>query len=63
MAKRLQVGTHGPTIGKGLRRLFKDHGWQLKQDFPYGSKIFLPKLGRELDVEDGVQTWLNPRPL
>ena len=60
-AGRLQTGTHGPAIEQGLRRLFEAHGWQLRQEFPCGSKMFLPALGRELDVEDGVQTWVNPR--
>lgn len=59
--KRLQIGTHGPEIEEGLRRLFREHGWQLLLDFACGSRIFVPKLGRELDVGDGVQTWVNPR--
>jgi FkbM family methyltransferase len=60
-ARRLQVATHGAAIERGLRRLFSKHGWELRQDFPCGSKIFVPALGRQLDVDDGVQSWINPR--
>jgi FkbM family methyltransferase len=59
--KRLQIGTHGRNIERGLRQLFQDHGWQIEHDFSWGSKLFVPKVGRELEVEDGVQTWINPR--
>jgi FkbM family methyltransferase len=59
--KRLQIGTHGLEIEAGLRRLFQDHGWGIEQDFACGSKVYVPKLGRDLDVGDGVQTWVNPR--
>src|SRR5262249_7114287 len=59
--KRLQIGTHGADIERGLRRRFLNPGWKIGQDLAWGSKGFVPKLGRDLDVGDGVQTWVNPR--
>jgi FkbM family methyltransferase len=59
--KRLQIGTHGPEIEQGLRHVLRAHGWQLVHDFPCGAKVVVPNLDQELEVGDGVQTWINPR--
>jgi hypothetical protein len=59
--RRLQIGTHSPSIEVGLRRLSSAHGWQLLHDFAQGTRIRAEGLDKELEVEDGVQTWVNPR--
>lgn len=59
--KRLQIGTHGAQIEASLRDLFREHNWELREDFPCGSQIRLPRSGKVVSVEDGIQTWVNPR--
>lgn len=56
---RLHIGTHGPVIETGLRRLLAGHRWECRADYeclkenetPWGPVRFL----------DGLQSWVNPR--
>ena len=56
---RLHIGTHGPAIEAGLRKLLGDHGWECRADYEclkenetrWGPVKFL----------DGLQSWVNPR--
>jgi len=57
--KRVHVGTHGPAIERGLRELFRAHGWQPLNDYPCQTRAATPY--GDIEFGDGVQTWVNPR--
>jgi FkbM family methyltransferase len=57
--KRLHVGTHGVAIEAGLRDLLGRHGWTCLHDLP-GQGRRATEFG-EMDFDDGIQTWVNPR--
>ena len=57
--KRVHIGTHGADIEDGLRALFRAHGWRLVNDYPCHSRSSTPY--GEIEFQDGVQTWVNPR--
>jgi len=57
--KRVHIGTHGADIEDGLRALFRGHGWRLVNDYPSQSRSATPY--GEIEFQDGVQTWVNPR--
>lgn len=59
--KRVHIGTHGADIEDGLRALFGAHGWWLVNDYPCHSRSSTPY--GEIEFQDGVQTWVNPRTL
>ena len=58
--KRIHIGTHGADIESGLREVFGGRGWQLVNDYPSQSRSATPY--GEIEFQDGVQTWVNPRP-
>ena len=57
--KRVHIGTHSADIENGLRNLFRAHGWQPVNDYPCQSRNTTPY--GEIEFQDGVQTWVNPR--
>jgi FkbM family methyltransferase len=57
--KRLHIGTHSKEIEDGLRQLLSAHGWQCLRDYPLFSKCETP--WGQVDFENGVQSWVNPR--
>jgi hypothetical protein len=57
--RRVHIGTHRPWIDLGLRELFASLGWRNVWDFPCKRRQSTP-FG-EIDFEDGVQGWVNPR--
>jgi FkbM family methyltransferase len=57
--KRLHVGTHNHEVEAGIRDLFTDLGWLCLNDYPCSSKTMTP-FG-QVQFQDGVQTWLNPK--
>lgn len=57
--KRLHVGTHSPTIETMLRTLLGENGWTCLRNHP-GQGRRATEFG-EMDFEDGIQTWVNPR--
>jgi FkbM family methyltransferase len=59
LVKRVHIGTHGSDIEEGLRRCFGALGWTKINDFATRSRQATP-FG-EIDFQDGVQTWLNPK--
>ena len=56
---RLHVGTHGPAIEASLRTLLGSNGWTCVRDHP-GQGRRATEFG-EMDFDDGIQTWVNPR--
>ena len=57
--KRLHIGTHSHEVEAGIRDLFGDLGWLCLNDYPCLSKNMTP-FG-QVEFQDGVQTWLNPK--
>jgi len=57
--KRLHIGTHGPELEEGLRKLLRRRGWLLVRD--YGCHKVNPTPFGEVQFVDGVQSWINPR--
>ncbi len=57
--KRVHIGTHSPQVEKGLRDLFGRMGWISIYDFPCGCTS-LTQYG-EINFQDGVQSWINPK--
>jgi FkbM family methyltransferase len=56
--KRVHIGTHSGEIERGLRELFRRHGWFKRYDYASGLTEFTP-FG-EVAFTDGIQTWINP---
>jgi len=54
------VGTGGKDVELGIRRLFAGKGWTCIRDIPALSKGY-PVGKYTTDIDDGTQTWLNPR--
>lgn len=59
--KRLYIGTHTPEVEQRLRRLLADRGWTSKLDF--GTATTVETEYGSVAFGDGVQFWINPRPL
>jgi FkbM family methyltransferase len=59
-AKRLHIGTHSKEIEAGLRQLLSAHGWQCHADYSLFSTSETP--WGPISFENGVQSWVNPRP-
>jgi FkbM family methyltransferase len=57
--RRVHIGTHGEEIERGLRRLFRRHGWISVFDYKCRTAALTP-FG-QVWFDDGVQSWLNPR--
>jgi len=57
--KRVHIGTHSTEIETGLREVFSRNGWECLHDFPCFSSI-MTDYG-EIEFQDGLQTWANPR--
>jgi FkbM family methyltransferase len=57
--KRLHIGTHSPKIEKSLRRTLSWNGWIPVRDFAMGA--VRPTPYGDVDFQDGVQSWTNPR--
>lgn len=57
--RRVHVGTHGQEIEEELRRVFGERGWECRNDYPCLKSSASPY--GEIEFNDGVQTWLNPR--
>jgi FkbM family methyltransferase len=57
--KRLHIGTHSPTIEARLQTLLGENGWTCSRNHP-GQGRRATEFG-EMDFEDGIQTWVNPR--
>jgi FkbM family methyltransferase len=58
-AKRLHIGTHGPDIEAGLRKLLHSRGWNCVADYGSGQSCETP--WGTIAFQDGVQSWINPR--
>ena len=58
--KRLHIGTHSQEIEAGLRQLLSAHGWQCHADYSQFSTSETP--WGPISFENGVQSWVNPRP-
>jgi FkbM family methyltransferase len=56
--KRLHIGTHSPTIEARFHTLLGENGWTCLRNYPQGRRA--TEFG-EMDFEDGIQTWVNPR--
>ena len=63
--KCVNIGTHSAEIEVGLRALFSGLGWSCRYDIPLGSTQLITVRGIESTItfEDGVQVWVNPKPL
>jgi len=59
--RRVHIGTHSTEIEDGLRDLFLSLEWQCVHDYGIGATRETP-FG-EIDFQDGVQGWINPRDL
>jgi FkbM family methyltransferase len=57
--ERVHIGTHNRTVETGLRSLFSSLAWHSIHDYGSGSRASTP--WGDVDFEDGVQSWLNPR--
>jgi hypothetical protein len=57
--KRLHIGTHSPAIEASLHVLLGENGWTCLRNYP-GQGRHATEFG-EMDFEDGIQTWINPR--
>jgi hypothetical protein len=56
---RLHIGTHSAEIEADLQRLLSENGWKcLRSHASHGRRT--TEFG-EMDFEDGIQTWVNPR--
>jgi FkbM family methyltransferase len=57
--KRVHIGTHGSDIEIGLRELLHANKWKSVRDYECGKTNATP-VGN-IDFQDGIQTWINPR--
>jgi FkbM family methyltransferase len=57
--RRVHIGTHGREIEERLRVIFSELGWVKINDF--ATRCRQPTPFGEMDFQDGVQTWLNPK--
>lgn len=57
--RRAFIGTHSQRIDTLLTELFDRHGWQCVHQYPCGAKA-MTAFG-EVEFQDGVQSWINPR--
>ena len=57
--KRLHIGTHGPELEEGLRKLLGRRGWFAVRD--YGCHKVNPTPFGDVQFVDGVQSWINLR--
>jgi FkbM family methyltransferase len=57
--KRVHIGTHSSQIEEDLRSFFSNLKWECLYDYPINSKIQIED--KTFAIEDGVQTWLNPK--
>jgi FkbM family methyltransferase len=55
--RRVHIGTHNAEVEGGLRSLFNELGWEGSHDLAAGSTTTVG--GRALEVQDGIQVWLN----
>lgn len=58
-AKKLHIGTHDRDIDQGLLTVLSNAGWICRRAYLWNSKADTP-FG-EIEFQDGVQTWINPR--
>jgi len=56
--KRLHIGTHSPRIEARFQTLLGENGWTCLRNYPQGRRE--TEFG-QMDFEDGIQTWVNPR--
>jgi FkbM family methyltransferase len=57
----VHVGTHSVEQEDRLRALFGGLGWRCRNDYPWMGRAAETWWGaRDIEFEDGVQTWLNP---
>ena len=57
--RRVHIGTHSAEVEAELRETFHAMGWDCRNDYPCRSTVMTPY--GEIEFEDGVQTWINPR--
>jgi FkbM family methyltransferase len=57
--KRLHVGTHGTEIEANLREMLTANRWTCLRDYECG-KVCKTPVG-EIEFQDGIQSWINPR--
>jgi FkbM family methyltransferase len=57
--RRLHVGTHGDDVEDGIRTLLGSRGWECPHDYPANATSDTP--WGPMTMQDGVQTWINPR--
>jgi len=55
------AGTRGKDVEGGLHDVFNAMGWTIIRDYPPKSKSETPY--GEISFDDGIQTWVNPKPL
>lgn len=61
--KMVNIGTHGTSIEKNLRKYFSDLGWVCTFDIPMNSEVRFNIGDKTTDIiqfGDGVQIWTNP---
>lgn len=56
---RLHIGTHSERLEAELRRVLSENGWHTIHDFGCNGRRQTPY--GEIDFQDGVQSWINPR--
>ncbi len=57
---RLHIGTHSEEVERQILDILGEHGWTLVRNLPGRRKAIVEEFG-EIDFQDGVQTWHNPR--
>jgi hypothetical protein len=57
--RRLHVGTHGAEVEDGIRTLLRGRAWDCVRDYPANATSDTP--WGPMRLQDGVQTWINPR--
>lgn len=60
----INIGTHSAEIEAGLRKLFRQLGWECLYDVKLGSTHAIrlgTRVAPDIEFGDGVQIWRNPR--
>lgn len=57
--RHIHIGTHSAEIEEHLRTIFRSRGWHACFDYPGHGRRSTPY--GEIEFEDGVQAWRNPR--
>ena len=58
--RRVHIGTHSHQIHDELGALFAANGWTPRRILPFMGRAVPTEIG-PVDVNDGIQSWRNPR--